>query len=231
MEKMTGWLRETLHLLTLSQAQLEEWVDERLNANPWLEVSLPATGDGEDIVVSETSSGFTARLGAGVIARVRPSIGPVRSEGTSEKLREAARRLARALEWRGKVLLSVAQAVVDEQVDFLSRRCDLPRRLQLRELARRLSLHETTVGRATQNKMVLTPRGRFSLRFLVNDRTNAEVITEALRAIIVAEDPKAPLSDAEIARRLSEDGLTIARRTVAKYREAIGLPEGRSRRK
>jgi len=79
--------------------------------------------------------------------------------------------------------------------------------------------------------MVLTPRGRFSLRFLVNDRTNAEVITEALRAIIVAEDPKAPLSDAEIARRLSEDGLTIARRTVAKYREAIGLPEGRSRRK
>jgi len=120
--------------------------------------------------------------------------------------------------------------VVDEQGDYLSRRCDLPRRLQLRELARRLNLHETTVGRATQNKTVLTPRGRFSLRFLVNDRTNAEVITEALRAIIVAEDPKAPLSDAEIARRLSEDGLTIARRTVAKYREAFGLPEGRKRR-
>ena len=230
MEKMTGWLRETLHLLTLSQAQLEEWVDERLNANPWLEVSLPATGDGEDIVVSETSSGFTARLGAGVVARVRPSIGPVRSEGTSEKLREAARRLARALEWRGKVLLSVAQAVVDEQGDYLSRRCDLPRRLRLRELARRLNLHETTVGRATQNKTVLTPRGRFSLRFLVNDRTNAEATTEALRVIIASEDPKAPLSDAEIARRLSEDGMTVARRTVAKYREAFGLPEGRKRR-
>ena len=230
MEKMTGWLRETLHLLTLSQAQLEEWVDERLNANPWLEVSLPATGDGEDIVVSETSSGFTARLGAGVVARVRPSIGPVRSEGTSEKLREAARRLARALEWRGKVLLSVAQAVVDEQGDYLSRRCDLPRRLQLRELARRLNLHETTVGRATQNKTVLTPRGRFSLRFLVNDRTNAEATTEALRVIIASEDPKAPLSDAKIARRLSEDGMTVARRTVAKYREAFGLPEGRKRR-
>jgi len=231
MEKMTGWLRETLHLLTLSQAQLEEWVDERLNANPWLEVSLPATGDGEDIIVSETSNGFTARVGAGFVARVRPSIGPVRSEGTNEKLPEAARGLARALEWREKVLLSVAQAVVDEQVDFLSRRCDLPRRLRLRELARRLNLHEITVGRATQNKMVLTPRGRFSLRFLVNDRTNAEATTEALRVIIASEDPKAPLSDAEIARRLSEDGLTIARRTVAKYREAIGLPEGRSRRK
>ena len=230
MEKMTGWLRKTLHLLTLSQAQLEEWVDERLNANPWLEVSLPATGDGEDIVVSETSSGFTARLGAGVVARVRPSIGPVRSEGTSEKLREAARRLARALEWRGKVLLSVAQAVVDEQGDYLSRRCDLPRRLRLRELARRLNLHETTVGRATQNKTVLTPRGRFSLRFLVNDRTNAEATTEALRVIIASEDPKAPLSDAKIARRLSEDGMTVARRTVAKYREAFGLPEGRKRR-
>jgi len=88
MEKMTGWLRETLHLLTLSQAQLEEWVDERLNANPWLEVSLPATGDGEDIVVSETSSGFTARLGAGVVARVRPSIGPVRSELDFIRLKE-----------------------------------------------------------------------------------------------------------------------------------------------
>lgn len=230
MEKMTGWLRETLHLLTLSKAQLEECVVEKSNDNPWLEVSMLATGDGEDIIVAETSNGFTARLGAGVVARVRTSIGPVSSDGTGEKLREAARGLARAVEWREKVLLSVAQAVIDEQVDFLSRRCDLPRRLQLRELARRLNLHETTVGRATQNKMVLTPRGRFSLRFLVNDRTNAEVITEALRAIIASEDPKAPLSDAEMAQRLSDDGLTIARRTVAKYREAIGLPEARRRR-
>jgi RNA polymerase sigma-54 factor len=233
MAKMTGWVRQTLHMLTLSTQELGEYVQELAASNPWIEALPAAAGAGEDVVVTGETDGLAVSLGTGgrPQMRVRWGGGAVRPDAAGRKLREEARGLAHALEWREEVLLAAAKEVVQQQADFLTGRCDLPRRLCLRDLAQRLNLHESTVSRVTRNKAVLTPRGRFSLRFLVNDRTHAEVVTEAIRAIVAAEDPQEPWSDPEIAERLADAGLTVARRTVSKYRQTVGLPEGRRRRK
>lgn len=232
---MTGWMRRTLDMLTLSGAQVEELVREQAGSNPWLEIAMPATGAAEDLVV--TASGGRLGRAGGVCRGVRSrgsgaaTAGWGRGANAGEQRRgwEAARALVRALAWREEVLLAVAQAVVEAQAEFLSGRRDLPRRLRLCELARQVHLHESTVGRVTRNKTVCTPRGRLSLRFLVNDRTHAQVLTDAIRAIITAASPGARLSDAEIARRLTAAGLTVARRTVSKHRRNVTRAEARRR--
>lgn len=242
---MTAWMRRSLNMLSLSKQQLEELVREQARNNPWLELAPPATQAADDLVATATDGlpaacllsdrQAAARAGGFVVVpcpdvqvRLRPSVGEATTNGEQRQRWEAARALVRALEWREEVLLSVAQAVVEAQADFLSGRCDLPRRLRLCELARRLHLHQSTVGRVTRNKTILTSRGRLKLRSLVNDRTNAEALIDAIRAIIAAVGPRARLSDAEITQRLAEAGLTVARRTVSKHRRNASLAEGSS---
>jgi RNA polymerase sigma-54 factor len=229
MGKGTGWIWRTLNLLTLSKQELEAYIREQAEANPWLDVVPLAPEVAEDLIVAERGEGFEVTFHPGVRVRLRSPMGEARDREQRQRW-EAARGLVHALAWRAEVLLSIARAIVEQQADFLSGHCDWPRRLRLRSLAQRVNLHESTVGRATRNKIILTPRGRFSLRFLVNPRTHAETLVEAIRAILAAEDPQAPLSDAEIARRLADAGWTVARRTVSKYRRSAGLPAKRRRR-
>jgi RNA polymerase sigma-54 factor len=110
--------------------------------------------------------------------------------------------------------------------------------LVLRDIARQLELHESTVSRITSGKYLLTPRGVFELRYFFSSRIDdpqgrgisSTSIRARIRRMLQEEDPGNPLPDAEIARRLAADGIPVARRTVAKYRESLGIGSSTERK-
>lgn len=148
-----------------------------------------------------------------------------------------ARILIKNLSLRNESLLRLAQAVVDHQKDYFSGGDSCLRPLSLRQMAEKLGLHESTVSRTVQGKYMTTPRGTIPLRQLFSvsletragETTSAAAVRARLRAWISAEDPAHPLTDDTLTQRLGQEGIIIARRTVAKYREALGFPSFRDR--
>lgn len=149
---------------------------------------------------------------------------------------QEARWLIRALAHRGETLQRVAQAIVEAQSDFLERGLEAMRPLTLRDIALPLGLHESTVSRATTRKYLRTPRGTFEFKFFFGvglgaggEASSATAVQERLRRLIAAEAPERPLSDQALADHLQAEGVRVARRTVAKYREMLGLPPASER--
>jgi RNA polymerase sigma-54 factor len=126
----------------------------------------------------------------------------------------------------------VSQAIVDRQRHFLEHGEVAMRPLVLREIAGTLDLHESTISRVTTQKFMATPRGTFELKYFFGSHVATEAggsaSSTAIRALIKqlvgAEDAKAPLSDSRIAQILGEQGIVVARRTIAKYRESLQIP-------
>jgi len=151
--------------------------------------------------------------------------------GLSSQLQEA-RWLIRNVQQRFDTILRVAQAIIDRQQGFLNHGEVAMRPLVLREIADTLGLHESTISRVTTQKYMLTPLGTFELKYFfgshVATETGGAASSTAIRALIKqligAEDPKQPLSDSQLAQMLGEQGIVVARRTVAKYREALKIP-------
>lgn len=148
-----------------------------------------------------------------------------------DKLRSAAW-LIKSIQQRQHTLLQVAQSIVKFQADFLTYGVSQMRPLVLRDVAEDVRIHESTVSRAIANKYMATPRGIFSMkRFFTTGLKShhgqqdvaAESVKEQIRELIAKEDPTHPLSDEDIAKRLSQNNVDIARRTVAKYREAMNI--------
>ena len=133
---------------------------------------------------------------------------------------------------RFDTILRVSQAIVERQKQFFEHGEVAMRPLVLREIADILDLHESTVSRVTTQKFMLTPRGIFELKYFfgshVATEAGGEASSTAIRALIKqligAEDPKNPFSDSKITDMLAEQGMVVARRTVAKYREALKIP-------
>ncbi|MBM4257136.1 MAG: RNA polymerase factor sigma-54 [Deltaproteobacteria bacterium] len=155
-----------------------------------------------------------------------------------EKLRSAAW-LIKSIQQRQHTLLQVAQSIVKLQGDFLTYGVSQMRPLVLRDVAEDVGIHESTVSRAIANKYMATPRGIFSMkRFFTTGLKShhgqqdvaAESVKEQIREMITAEDPTRPLSDEDIAKRLVQNNIDIARRTVAKYREAMNIPPSAKRK-
>ena len=152
---------------------------------------------------------------------------------------QEAKWLLRALETRADTLLRVARCVVRQQAAFLEHGAEAMRPLTLREVAEEVGLHESTVSRATSRKYLLTPRGTFEFRHFFSSgvgtedggNASATAIQAMLRRMIEAEDPRKPLSDAKLAQDLKAAGIPVARRTVAKYREALNLPASHERQR
>ena len=145
---------------------------------------------------------------------------------------QEARWLIKNMRQRFETILRVAQAIVERQRNFFTHGEVAMRPLVLREIADTLGLHESTISRVTTQKYMLTPHGMFELKYFfgshVATETGGEASSTAIRALIKqligAEDQKSPLSDSKIADMLGEQGMVIARRTVAKYREALKIP-------
>jgi RNA polymerase sigma-54 factor len=149
----------------------------------------------------------------------------------SSQLQEA-RWLIKNVQQRFETILRVSQAIVDRQRHFFEHGEVAMRPLVLREIADTLGLHESTISRVTTQKFMFTPRGIFELKYFFGSHVatdtggacSATAIRALIKQLISAEDGKRPLSDSKIAEILGQQGIVVARRTIAKYRESLHLP-------
>jgi RNA polymerase sigma-54 factor len=191
-----------------------------------------------DVIVRKSKNGWSVSLNNDVMPRLRVNslYANLLKQGKGEaqmgaQLQEA-KWLIKNMRQRFDTILRVAEAIVERQRNFFSHGAVAMRPLVLREIADTLGLHESTISRVTTQKYMLTPHGMFELKYFfgshVATEAGGEASSTAIRALIVqltgAEDPKNPLSDSKIADMLGEQGMVIARRTVAKYREALKIP-------
>ncbi|HWN39619.1 MAG TPA: RNA polymerase factor sigma-54 [Gammaproteobacteria bacterium] len=151
---------------------------------------------------------------------------------------QEARWLIRSLEIRNETLLKVALTIVQRQTEFLEQGEEFMRPMVLRDVAEAIEMHESTVSRVTTNKYMHTPRGVFEFRFFFSSHVagdagdqSSTAVRAKIRKLVSAEDPDKPLSDSQIAQMLSEGGVTVARRTVAKYREAMKIASSSDRKR
>jgi RNA polymerase sigma-54 factor len=191
-----------------------------------------------DVIVRRDKDGWAVTLNPGVMPKLQVNsiYANLLKQGKSEvqmgaQLQEA-KWLIKNMRQRFDTILRVAEAIVERQRNFFSHGAVAMRPLVLREIADTLGLHESTISRVTTQKYMLTPHGMFELKYFfgshVATEAGGEASSTAIRALIAqltgAEDPKNPLSDSKIAEMLGEQGMVIARRTVAKYREALKIP-------
>jgi RNA polymerase sigma-54 factor len=164
---------------------------------------------------------------------------PQAKEFIGEKLRNA-QWLIRAIEQRRKTIVRVTECIVDKQREFFERGVNFLKPMILRDIAETVGMHESTISRVTTNKYVHTPQGLFELKYFFNSSIRrateediaSESVKQAIKKIIEGEEKKNPLSDQQIVEMLSaRDGIQIARRTVAKYREMLGILSSSKRKK
>lgn len=152
---------------------------------------------------------------------------------------QEARWFLKSLQSRHETLLKVATCIVEHQRGFLEQGPEAMKALVLRDIAEEVELHESTVSRVTSQKYMLTPRGLFELKYFfsshVGTSSGGECSSTAIRAMIKKlvsqEDPRKPLSDNKIADLLQEQGIEVARRTIAKYRESLNIQSSSDRKR
>ena len=168
--------------------------------------------------------------------------GKARNKGEREFIAECfhtANWLVRSLQQRATTILKVSAEIVRQQSGFLNHGIDHLKPLILRDIAEAIEMHESTVSRVTANKYMATPRGLYELKYFFTaaiagtdgDARSAETARHRIKALIDAEPPDGVLSDDKLVELLNGDGIDIARRTVAKYREAMRIPSSIQRRR
>jgi RNA polymerase sigma-54 factor len=199
-----------------------------------------------DVIVRKVRGQWTALLNEAVVPRVRLNRGYAelfRRHRSAEHAAlgahlQEARWTVRNVEQRFSTILAVAQAILKRQHRFLAYGAMAMKPLALREIAQEVGVHESTVSRVTNNKFMATPCGVFELKYFFSrglaTASGGECSPTAIRGLIqelIAAEPAArPLSDVDIARELSQQGLKVARRTVTKYRQALKIEPAERRR-
>lgn len=172
------------------------------------------------------------------IARDKNKFQGENKEFISNKL-NSANWMIQAIEQRRQTMLKVMNFIVDRQRDFFERGVQYLKPLTLREVAEVINMHESTVSRVTNEKFVQTPRGVLPLKFFFSsglsttsgEDVSARGIKARIQKLVAEEDPKQPLTDQAIVNILKEEGIQIARRTVAKYRDQLGILSARMRKR
>ncbi|MDO8299896.1 RNA polymerase factor sigma-54 [Lacisediminimonas sp.] len=191
-----------------------------------------------DVIVKRSRNGWLVTLNHDVMPKLRVNalyaniLKQSKGDGSLSSQLQEAKWLIKNMRQRFDTILRVAQAIVDRQRNFFSHGAVAMRPLVLREIADTLGLHESTISRVTTQKYMLTPHGMVELKYFfgshVATEAGGEASSTAIRALIKqligAEDTKNPFSDSKIAEMLAEQGMVVARRTVAKYREALKIP-------
>jgi RNA polymerase sigma-54 factor len=147
--------------------------------------------------------------------------------------------MLKSLEIRHDTLLKVARSIVERQHEFLEHGEEHMRPMILRDIAEAIGMHESTISRVTSGKYMHTSRGVFELRYFFSSQvegsdgsgTSSTAIRAKIRKLIRDEAAAAPLSDSRIAEILSKEGIPVARRTVAKYRESMGIAPSNERKR
>jgi RNA polymerase sigma-54 factor len=203
-----------------------------------------------DLVVEKVGDDYMVALNDTSLPRLRISrtyrdIAKDRRQFTGEnrdfiasKL-NAANWMVQAIEQRRQTMLRVMNFIVARQREFLEKGIQHLRPLTLREVAEHIDMHESTVSRVTNEKFVQTPRGVFPLKFFFSsglstatgDDISARGVRDKIRVLVQQEEPSRPLTDQRIVEILGEEGIQIARRTVAKYRDQLGVLPARMRKR
>ncbi len=198
-----------------------------------------------DVFVRRTEHGWGVEINPATLPRVRLNesyaslIGRNASHASMRAQLQEARWLLKSLEIRHETLIKVARSIVERQTGFLEHGEEYMRPMILKDIAEAVTMHESTISRVTSGKYMHTPRGVFELRYFFSSHvegadgsgTSSTAIRAKIRKLLKDEDPEAPLSDGRIAELLSTEGIPVARRTVAKYREAMGIAASNERRR
>jgi RNA polymerase sigma-54 factor len=198
-----------------------------------------------DVFVRRTDHGWGVEINPATLPKVRLNqsyaslIGRNASHATMRAQLQEARWLLKSLEIRHDTLMKVARSIVERQTAFLEHGEEHMRPMILKDIAEAVTMHESTISRVTSGKYMHTPRGVFELRYFFSSQvegadgsgTSSTAIRAKIRKLVKDEDADAPLSDGRIAELLSAEGIPVARRTVAKYREAMGIAASNERRR
>ena len=207
--------------------------------------SVPAEYIVPDVFVRRTERGWAVEINPASLPRIRVNqsyaglIGRSADHAMLRTQLQEARWLIRSLEIRNDTLLKVARCIVQRQSAFLESGDEYMQPMILKDVAEAVQMHESTISRVTTNKYMHTHRGVFEFRYFFSSHVAAsdgtEMSSTAIRAkirkLVAQEDPDKPLSDSRIADILSQEGVQVARRTVAKYREALGIPPSSERKR
>ena len=208
-----------------------------------------STGSAEyvvpDVFVRRTDHGWSVEINSATLPRVRLNssyaslIGRNASHATMRAQLQEARWLLKSLEIRHETLIKVARSIVERQQAFLEHGDEHMRPMILKDIAEAVGMHESTISRVTSGKYMHTPRGVFELRYFFSSQvegadgsgTSSTAIRAKIKKLVKEEDAETPLSDGRIAELLSGEGIPVARRTVAKNREAMGIAPSNERRR
>ena len=234
----------------LKEEALKSAIDliQSLEPRPGLVVN---TGESEyvipDVLVKKHGERWVVELNSDSIPRLRvnnhyAAMGSrARSESDSQFIRnnlQEAKWLIKSLESRNDTLLRVATCIVEEQQAFFEQGEEYMKPMVLADIALRVEMHESTISRVTTQKFLHSPRGLFELKYFfsshVSTDSGGEASSTAIRALVkklvAAENPAKPLSDSKLTDMLAEQGIQVARRTVAKYRESLSIPPSNQRK-
>jgi RNA polymerase sigma-54 factor len=198
-----------------------------------------------DVFVRRTAKGWAVELNPGTAPRIRVNqeyvgmLGRGSDHTTLRTQLQEARWLLKSLEIRNDTLLKVTRAIVARQADFLNHGDERMKPMILKDIAAAIEMHESTISRVTSGKYMHTPRGVYELRYFFSSQveggdgqgTSSTAIRAKIRKLIRDEDATNPLSDSRLAEILSGEGIPVARRTVAKYREGLGIDSSAERKK
>ena len=201
-----------------------------------------------DVFVSKRSGQWVVELNPDAAPRLRvnPTYAGMirRADNSSDNVTmknhlQEARWFIKSLQSRNETLLKVARAIVDYQQNFFEYGEEAMKPLVLRDIAETVEMHESTISRVTTQKYMHTPRGTLEFKYFFSSHVStsgggeasATAIRALIRKLIAAEKPNKPLSDNKIATILAEQGIKVARRTVAKYRESMNIPPSNERKR
>ena len=206
---------------------------------PYILPEVTVVPDGDDFIIRENdrSSGRLSISPDYQKMLEDPSLAAADRSYLRSKI-EAGKVLIHGLEQRQSTIRRIAELIVNTQYDFMKYGPRALKPMTMRQAADKLGLHETTVSRAVKGKYIQTPHGLFEFRFFFSggfqsgegEEVSAHSIRKMIRDFVDAENPARPLSDSKLSEMLAEHGFEVARRTVAKYREELGIPSSQLRK-
>ena len=242
--------RTLMRVTRLKEDVLKEAVNLIQSLDPRPGQSIQ-TGEPEyvipDVLVRKHNGHWTVELNSDSIPRLQINqhyasmCNNARNDGDSQFIRsnlQDAKWLIKSLESRNDTLLRVSRCIVEQQQAFFEQGEEYMKPTVLADIAQAVAMHESTISRVTTQKYLHSPRGIFELKYFfsshVNTEGGGEASSTAIRALvkklIAAENPAKPLSDSKLTSLLSEQGIMVARRTVAKYRESLSIPPSNQRK-
>ncbi|MCX1379797.1 RNA polymerase factor sigma-54 [Escherichia coli] len=242
--------RTLMRVTRLKEDVLKEAVNLIQSLDPRHGQSIQ-TGEPEyvipDVLVRKHNGHWTVELNSDSIPRLQINqhyasmCNNARNDGDSQFIRsnlQDAKWLIKSLESRNDTLLRVSRCIVEQQQAFFEQGEEYMKPMVLADIAQAVEMHESTISRVTTQKYLHSPRGIFELKYFfsshVNTEGGGEASSTAIRALvkklIAAENPAKPLSDSKLTSLLSEQGIMVARRTVAKYRESLSIPPSNQRK-